>query len=381
MQRQHTRILTKGIGVIIAGSLISLLLIMLFPLGSLAAHHIVSETAKSTYVLQAQDTPTVTDPTVTALQKEQLAQQVMQLKNANDSSWTALVTLFSTLFSALALIIAGIFGAIRWFNDRSIEREKRSEERFLSVVKDLGGEREEMKVGAAIMLRTFLRPDYEQFYGQSFDLAVANLRLRKAAPNAGGDPKTPVLLTPLAQALVVVFREAFPLARDFLKRDQRYFNAAEIPLDYAYLSEADLKTIWMPSASLQKAIMNRVNLSGALLSDAIFTEAELKGAKLAGALLRRANFSHANLTNADLSQAKLRGAIFVGANLSGVDLSGAELPQANLAQTNIEQTKSLLNAKLYGVTGLTVEQQNICVAKGAVIDEKSALANQPAISD
>src|SRR5712691_6408615 len=97
--------------------------------------------------------------------------------------------------------------------------EKRAEERFQAAVTGLGDdEKEGAKIGAAILLRTFLRPGYEQFYIQTFDLAVAHLRLRDP------DPDTP-LLTAFKQALIVVFKEAFPLARDHpLSRNQEESN-------------------------------------------------------------------------------------------------------------------------------------------------------------
>jgi uncharacterized protein YjbI with pentapeptide repeats len=310
-----------------------------------------------------QDTPTVVDPTVTALEKEQLIQQVKQLQNQNDWYWTSA----STFLSTMALLIAGIFGAVRWFGDRRIERDKRAEERFLAVVESLGGERTETRVGAAIMLRTFLAPGYSQFYNQIFDLAVANLRLR-AVVVLPGTATTSEPLTPLAQALIVIFKEAFPLARDLLKQDPRYFNASLVQLDNAYLSGADLRTIRMPQVSLREAIMNRTDFTGALLSDTVFVKAELKGANFSNALLRRSDFSHANLTEANLVKTKLRGAICIGTNFAEADLTQAELPGVNLTQSNIEKAQSLSGAKMIGVIGLTQAQRDACVAKGAVMD-------------
>jgi hypothetical protein len=66
----------------------------------------------------------------------------------------------------------------RWLEDRQAEREKRTEERFQSVVEGLGSTIQATQVGAAITLRTFLRPGYEEFYSQVFDLAVANIRTK-----------------------------------------------------------------------------------------------------------------------------------------------------------------------------------------------------------
>src|SRR5204863_864462 len=113
----------------------------------------------------------------------------------------------------------------RWLKDQEAEREKRAEERFQSAVTGLGDEKEGAKIGAAILLRTFLRPGYEQFYTQTFDLAVANL-CPTETPNPPEDPKIPLLLTRLRQALILVFKEAFPLARSQNKGSPQSLDAS-----------------------------------------------------------------------------------------------------------------------------------------------------------
>jgi hypothetical protein len=156
----------------------------------------------------ALDTPTE-DATVTELNKEKLAQEVQQLKNQNAPDLFGWIrTNAAILVSTLVVVIGGLIGLFRWFGDRRDERDKRAEECFQAAVTGLGDEKEGARVGAAILLRTFLRPGYEQFYSQTFDLAVANLRLRHL------DPDTPEPLTSLSQALIIVFKESFPLARE-----------------------------------------------------------------------------------------------------------------------------------------------------------------------
>src|SRR5205823_860630 len=120
---------------------------------------------------------------------------VEQLHNQNFwSAWTNL----ATPISILAVFGGSIFTLIRYltdrrdardkeFKDREDERAKRAEERFQKVVEGLGSDKEGAKVGAAIMLRTFLQKGYEQFYEQVFDLAVAHLRLRQANPKESPD--------------------------------------------------------------------------------------------------------------------------------------------------------------------------------------------------
>ncbi len=234
-------------GIALAGMLLLLVLMVWVPVSAAGAYEEVSGLAAPvTGTVQA--TPTV-DATVAALNKEKLAQEVQQLKNQNAPDlfgW--LRTNAAVLLSTLVVVIGGLIGLFRWLGDRRdeqekrredhrTEREKRAEERFQSAVTGLGDEKEGPKIGAAILLRTFLRPGYEQFYTQTFDLAVANLRLPRT-PHPPEDPTggpdifltTRPPLTTLSQALVVVFKEAFPLARSQNKGDPQSLDATGIQL-------------------------------------------------------------------------------------------------------------------------------------------------------
>jgi len=298
-----------------------------------------------------QATPTV-DATVTALSKEKLVHE-------NDWWWNYGATILTSVISTLVLAAAGIFTVVRYFNDRrdarekqneeqqrwlkdqEAEREKRAEERFQAAVEGLSSEREEAKIGAAILLRTFLRPGYEQFYIQAFDLAVANLHLPRTS-HPSEDRSAPLPLTTLRLALIVVFKEAFPLARGQNKGNPQSLDAIGIQLDNAYLTRSDLKQVWMAQASLRKAYLNRADLSGARLR-----ECDLRGTDFHRSILHHVDFS-----NADLSQANLE--------------------DADLSQANLEDARSLQNTNLHRVKGLTKEQLALCKAKGAIIDEDPA---------
>ena len=324
-------------GIAIAGMLLLLMLMAWISVVAAGAHEGASGSIRSVTALA---TPTE-DATVTALSKEKLLQEVNQLKEQNAPGlleW--LRTNTSILLSTLVVVIGALIGLWRWLGDRRdehekrredqrTEQEKRAEERFQSAVTGLGDEKEGARIGAAILLRTFLRPGYEQFYTQTFDLAVANLRLPRT-PHPPEDPNTPLPLTTLSQALIVVFREAFPLARNQNKRSPESLDATDIQLDSAYLRGADLKQVWMPQASMRK-----VDLSGADLSRAKLNEADLN----------RTYFNGARLSGADLRGADLRGA-----DLSWAKLSGAYLSEAELSETDLR------GANLHEVVGLTEEQ-------------------------
>ena len=394
----HKRELWK-VGIVLAGLPFLLVFLVWVSVGAANAQARASGLTMPGMVM-VQATPTE-DATVTALNKEKLAQEVQQLKDQNEPDLLGwLQTNASILLPTLTVVIGGLFGLWRWrvdrkeaqdkeskdrkeaqdkeskdrkeaqdkeLKDRKDERDKRAEERFQIAVTGLGDEKEGAKVGAAIFLRTFLRPGYEQFYTQTFDLAVANLRLPRISslleedPDAlhtppQADPNTPLPLTTLSQALIMVFKESFPLARDYSgssnkeKKALQSLDATGIQLDHAYLSGADLKQAWMPQAFLR--------------------EADLSGTDLSGANLSGTNLSGANLKQAWMPQASLRRADLSGTDLSGTNLSGADLSGAALSGTNLSGA-ALSGTRLYEVKGLKKEQLATWKAEGAIIEEDS----------
>jgi len=393
--RQLKRDMWK-VGITIAGILFLLMLMIWVPVSVASAREVASGRIKSVTVT-VQATPTE-DATVTELNKEKLAQEVKQLKEQNEPnpfSW--LQTNASILLSTLIVVIGALFGFWQWsvgrrdsqskeLEDRKAEREKRAEERFQAVVVGLGSRDVEARTGAAIMLRTFLQPGYEQFYQQSFDLAVAHLRLRDV------DSKKPEPLDSLSQALITVFKESFPRTRRILEEqstqlDPQSLDASHIQLDNAFLIQSDLERVWMREALLREA-----RLYDAKLSEAYLRRADLRGRTY----LDRADLTKANLTFANLSKARLKGVNLSGAALWGADLSEAELngaeingasfgranlSKADLSETNLEDALLLKDTNLHGVKGLTKEQIAICKEKGAIIDEDStASTSQVGIS-
>jgi uncharacterized protein YjbI with pentapeptide repeats len=337
------------IGLALTGMVLLLALVAWLPVSAVGAFEGASGSATSGTVM-VQATPTE-DATVTALNKEKLAQEIQQLKAQNEPDllgWFR--TNASILLSTLIVVIGGLIGLFRWFGDRRDERVKRAEERFQSAVTGLGDDKEGAKIGAAILLRTFLRPGYEEFYTQTFDLAVANLRLPRTAhtpedpdglSHPPDNPDVPQALTTLSQALIVVFKEAYPQARKRLKEQEPQFyrrsldatkslDATGVQLDKAYLGEADLHRVWMPEASLRKA-----NLALANLSKADLIKVDLRGAILIGANLREANLSEADLRGATLISAQLDKAYLKKADLRDVDLGDADLGSAYLGEADL----------------------------------------------
>ncbi len=262
----------------------------------------------------------------TALAVDVLKQQDDKIQRDNSFPWTLLNAIggagiggVGTIFLAIAAFITARNGLKQWQGNREDEQTKRDKEqerwqkaqeeerrkqdegRFQSVVEGLGNEREEAKVGAAIMLRTFLQQGYEQFHHQTFDLAVAHLRI----PRTSGPEAYSSAPPPLSQALIVIFKQAFPLVRSQNTKGPRSLDATGIQLDDAYLREADLKQVWMPQVSLRSAQLSK---------------AKLNEAGLSGADLSRADLRWTDLTDADLFDTHLGDAILIGVSVTPFSL-------------------------------------------------------------
>jgi hypothetical protein len=357
-------------GIALAGMLLLLMLMVWIPVSAAGADERASGLATpGTGTVQA--TPTE-DATVTVLKKEQLTQQVRQL----DNWWLYWLYNGSTAFiAAFATLAVAGFGLYQWRGNRNAEREKekdaqdkelrdRAEERFKTAVTALGDEKESVQVGGAILLRSFLHEEdkksYGRYYPQIFDLAVAYLRLPRTSPPS----EDPDGISPLRQALIVVFKEAFPLARGQTKGLEpesacQALDARKIQLARAYLYRADLKQVFLPQAFLYNANLTGANLTDADLFGAHLDYAHFKGARLEHAILEQAWLTKANLTRANLTRA----------NLTGANLTDADLEYANLTKANPQNAASLEGAKMYYVIGLSSEQRKACKAKGAIVDE------------
>jgi uncharacterized protein YjbI with pentapeptide repeats len=371
-----------------------------------------------TPVATAQGTPTP-NATMAALQEEKLRQEVQQLQRQNTRGW--LWTNGSGLIASLLTAAVASFGLVRYFMDRENEREKRkeeqdrywtdkhderekrkeeqeryladkhderekraeeqtryledkkdermrrAEEQFQSIVGAMSSGNSSAQVGAAVTLRTFLRPGYEQFYAQIFDLAVSYLRIGFQGPDARA----------VTSAMTSVFAESFAHARDYLSGQpasaaRREGNASSkmerldargVGLRDMYLQQADLDNIYLLGAYLTGA-----NLAYARLNGAVLAGADLIGANLRHAYLREAILHRAILERANLQEADLRSALLSEARLVGANLAEAILEEADLNGTDFGGVVSLKQARMWNVKNLTPEQRAICEAKGANFD-------------
>lgn len=367
---------------IAATGLLLLLVLTVWVPASASAHEEVPGFAT---LGQAQTTPTV-DLTVTALAKEQLALQVQQLQNQQKDQNNWFANNSTAIIAAITAIVVAFIGFTQWTGNRRDERQKeiaaqdkdgraQAEERFKAAITALGDEKEGTQVGGAILLRSFLHEEdkklYGRYYAQIFDLTVTYLR-----PSPPVDPTVSLPLTPVRQALIAVFQEIFPLARNRLGQENFSFNvrsldASHIRLDGATLTMSDLSYIWMRESSLRNA-----TLIGAQLIESKLSKADLSEAMLGAANLYKANLNSSILTGSDLKGSNLCEAILTraklnGAILTGAYLDGAYLNDADLSGSDIENAYTLKGTDLRGAIGLSKKQLETCKARGAIMDGDS----------
>jgi uncharacterized protein YjbI with pentapeptide repeats len=360
-------------------SLLFILVVMMWvPTSAAEASNSIPGLPTPTPTVQA--TPTE-DATVTVLSKEKLIWDINKDQSDRFWAWTSsgiiIVGLAGVVFSLAQYFIAQA--------EKRVERDKKDEEEFHSLIRDLGSDKVIVKIDATITLRKFLRPGYEQFYKQIFDWMVINLRQQ----NIMGQPAEPT--EDFREELITTFKTSYPGVLASLKPSiattefiPASLDASRVQLNGADLARSDLRGIGMPNASLSRASLAAAILSRSYLNGSDFLQADLTysdlrdaslfGANLSGASLRsvtlkRADLSRADLSGADLSQTDLSSAILFEANLQGVNLNNAYLVGADLSGANIVDAQSLEKTNLHGVKGLTEDKLKVCKVKGAIIDE------------
>src|SRR6266496_3470684 len=214
------------------------------------------------------------------LEKEKLSREIEKLRIDNENSKRGLVNLLYGNLSILLALALALGGLIKYFKEQKTSLRKREEERFENVVKSLGSQYEQERMSAAVLLPTFLGPEYSRFHEQVFNLAAGHLRTGPAsAPSPATKVEIPGLvrrfefslslpsledssmqqdvealptqLHPLTQPLANVLCQSYRLIRDARKLDsndkkaetqrRRQVNAFGVRMDGVELSGEDLR--------------------------------------------------------------------------------------------------------------------------------------------
>lgn len=283
------------------------------------------------------------------LATEKLRQEVTQLQIQTErlnSPWQT-VSSYATFITAV-VAVAGVFLTVwKQFSERERDREQREaesrrrlDEKFSSVITDMGSDNPSLQVSAVVSLMTFLRPEYVEFHEQVYLVLLANLKI-KASPQVNR-----LQIQAFEKALTLMLKEprepSKPLELDFSNIHLYHTNLSGLDLSNVDLGFADLRLanligtnlfrargieVDLEKARLTKANLNEVrfdkaNLSQAHLHDVNLVAATLKEAKLSGAeffrsKLQSAHLEESDLTNARFENADLNDAYFKGAKLNG----------------------------------------------------------------
>jgi len=292
------------------------------------------------------------------LQDEKLRQEILklQIENKKRNSFWELLPSYATIITTLVAVI-GVFVTIwRQINERELDRKQREDEsrrrldeKFTSIVSDLGSEKPSIQASAAVSILTFLKPEYKAFHDQVFMILLANLKIQH-------DPAVNKLLIEGFEKAVRIQLQSLrekgeqfelDLSRSFLHRvDLAGLDLSQADLGFAQLrganlTEANLHRVRGMEANLEKARLSRANLN-----EARFRKAQFRGAQFHGANLVAADLKETDLREAQFYQAKMQSAHLERANLSGAKFEQADLNDTFFrgASLNVQTLKNIIKA-------------------------------------
>jgi len=185
------------------------------------------------------------------------------------------------------------------------------------------------------------------------------LRKSKPKPHAitSGDSKSPLPETSSVTQTIVdkLFRKKIEIKDEISGETFELFRDQKANLSGAYLRGVNFKGANLRQADLQGACLGESNSGGSRSREFrsrkpwFDFDINLQWADLTEANLRMATLIYANLQESDLREAKLQGAYLLYANLQGANLSGAKLQGAYLGGTNLQEA-NLIGAELQGAT-------------------------------
>ncbi len=272
---------------------------------------------------------------------EKLKQEVIKLRLENEnikdpfSSNGALITAFIAFFGILVTIWKQLVDSSRQRNldreQRETEGQRRIDEKFTSIVTDLGSKSEAIRAGAAVSIVTFIKPEYKQLHDQVYAILHANLKIKHS------DVVNNLIVAAFEKSLrwrldrAKQLNEKFEL--DISRANLCHGDLSGLDLSNSDLGFAQLKLANMRSTILFRARGYQANLEKARLSKANLNEARLQKAQMNEAYLHECNLIAADLKEADLRGAQFQQAKMQSAHLEGADITGAKFEQADINDT------------------------------------------------
>ena len=304
------------------------------------------------------------------LELAKLRQEIarMQLENEKlDSGWSTAIGLapfFTSIVALFGVLITLSKHLSEQSRQRSLDRDhleadriQRFNEKFTTVIENLGSQSVSIQASAAVSILTFLRPEYAEFHEQVFLLLVANLKV-------GHNDVIQGLLTKGFEKAVRLQADKIASKNNKIKEkdDKIVLDLSGCTLVYANLSKIDLGWADLRNSSLKYANIRDANLmrirgdnanfegtkgSGAKCEKTRFDRACFKDASLRAADLKWVHFKYANLTNCQFQQAHLQGAHLEHATLVGAHFEQADLNTAFFTGAELDETSKTSIVKAY----------------------------------
>ena len=243
------------------------------------------------------------------------------------------------LIAALAAVVGVIVTVWRQLAQQAADRRNRLDDKFTSIVGNLGDKSTAVQASAVVSIINFLKPQYRDFHDQVFMVLLVNLKLRR--PNIINN----ILVNGFEKAAQIRLKPG----QDISTRpelDLSRCNLYHINLSGLDLSNADLAYTKMQNANLTGAILFRVRGIESNLENARLSRANMEEARLNKTCLRNAQLHDARLVSVTLKEADLTGAEFYraklqGAHFEGACINGARFEQANLSDAIFKNIKDI----------------------------------------
>jgi len=273
------------------------------------------------------------------LETEKLRQEVRKLSIENRdlasswqkiSSYATIITVVVAVIGAFATIWKQISESRQDREQRETDSRRRMDDKFTSIVKDLGSENPSLQVSAAVSLMTFLREEYTSFHEQVYLVLLANLKVKHEVQ--------------LNRLLIQAFTKALKLrlerqpVSEAEPLDLTHTNLYRIDLSGLSLPNTDIAFADMQLANLREANLFRVRGYQVNLSKASLTRANMGEARLGEANLSSCHFHETNLVSATMKKANLSGAEFFEAKLQAARLDEANLSGARFERSDLSDT-------------------------------------------
>lgn len=280
------------------------------------------------------------------LETEKLRQEVAQLQIETErlnSPWQV-ISSYATLITAI-VAVAGVFLTVwKQFSERERDREQREaesrrqlDEKFSSIIIDMGSDNPSLQVSAIVSLMTFLRPEYSDFHKQVYLILLANLKIK--SPLQVNRLQIQAFEKALALMLQAPQDPEKHLELDFTNINLYHTNLSGLDLSNVDLGFADLRFANLIKANLFRARGIEINLEKARLKEANLMEVRFVKANMANARIHDAKLVAANLKEANLRGAEFFKSELQAAHLEASDLTGARFENADLNDTYFKEAK------------------------------------------